>query len=83
MVAQCAPAAGGDGGSCLPQSHHTTPRVMVHLEFDSLTSWQAYLASESYAGLMFDLRAVGCTRLAVQVWDASPLVPELVTPSSD
>jgi len=62
--------------------HHTTPQVMVHLEWDSLTAWQAYLASESYAELMFDLRAVGCTHLAVHVWDASSLVPEPVTPSS-
>jgi hypothetical protein len=62
--------------------HHTTPQVMVHVEFDSLASWHAFLASESYGGLMFDLRAVGCTHLAVQVWDASPLVPEPVTPPS-
>jgi hypothetical protein len=62
--------------------HYTTPQVMVHLEFTSLTAWQAYLASESYAELMFDLRAVGCTHLAIQVWDASQLVPEPVTPPS-
>ena len=61
--------------------HHTTPQVMVHLEYDSLTAWEAYLASESYGELMFDLRAVGCTHLAVHVWDTSPLVPEPVTPS--
>jgi hypothetical protein len=62
--------------------HHTTPQVMVHIEFDRLASWQTYLASESYGGLMFDLRAVGCTNIALQVWDASPLLPEHMTPSS-
>jgi hypothetical protein len=62
--------------------HHTTPQVMVLVEFDSLASWQAFLASQSYGGLMFDLRAVGCTHLAVQFWDTSPLVPEPVTPPS-
>jgi hypothetical protein len=62
--------------------HHTTPQVMVHIEFDCLASWQVYLASESYGELMFDLRAVGCTNIAFQIWDASPLVPESVAPSS-
>jgi hypothetical protein len=62
--------------------HYTTPQVLVHVEFDSLRSWQVYLVSESYAGLMFELRAVGCSHIAVQVWEPSPLVPEPVTPAS-
>jgi hypothetical protein len=62
--------------------HHTTPQVMVHIEFDSLASWHAFLVSESYGGLMFALRAVGCSHLAIQVWEPSLLVPEPVTPPS-
>lgn len=60
--------------------HHTTPQVMVHLEFDSLASSQHFLASERYGELMFELRALGCTNMALHVWDASPLVPEPVAP---
>jgi hypothetical protein len=61
--------------------HHTTPQVMVHLEFDSLASCQRFLASERYGELVFELRALGCTNMVLHVWDASPLVPEPVTPA--
>jgi hypothetical protein len=60
--------------------HHTTPQVMVHMEFDSLASWQRFLASERYGELMFELRTLGCTNRALHVWDASPLVPDPVLP---
>jgi hypothetical protein len=59
--------------------HQMTPQVMVHLECDSLVSCQRFLASERYGELVFELRALGCTNLALHVWDASPLVPEPVT----
>jgi hypothetical protein len=62
--------------------HHTTPQVMVHIELDSLAAWHQFLTSERYGELMFDLRAVGCTHIAVQVWDTSPLLPEPVRPSA-
>jgi heme-degrading monooxygenase HmoA len=62
--------------------HHTTPQVMIHIEFDSLAAWQEFLTSERYGELMFDLRAVGCTHMTVQVWDTSPLLPQPVRPSA-
>jgi hypothetical protein len=62
--------------------HHTTPQVMMHVEFATLDAWHRFLASERYGDLMFELRAVGCTNMAVQVWEGSPLLPEPVTPST-
>jgi uncharacterized protein (DUF1330 family) len=62
--------------------HHTTPRVMIHMEFVSLAAWHQFYTSERYGELMFDLRAVGCAQIAVQVWDASPLLPAPVRPSA-
>jgi hypothetical protein len=58
----------------------STPQVMVHMEFDSLAAWQRFLASERSGELMFELRALGCTNMALHVWDASPLVPDPVLP---
>lgn len=60
----------------------TTPQVMVHTEWDSLGSWVQYVQSEAYATLMSDMRAVGCTNISAQVWDASPVVPEPLKPTS-
>jgi heme-degrading monooxygenase HmoA len=63
--------------------HHTTPQVMIHVEFATLDAWQRFLASERYGEFMFELRAVGCTHIAVQVWETSPLLPEPAKPSTD
>jgi heme-degrading monooxygenase HmoA len=60
----------------------TTPQVMIHVEFETLDAWQRFLASERYGEIMFELRAVGCSHIAMQVWEASPLLPEPVTPST-
>jgi len=61
--------------------YHVTPDVVVHNEFDSLTSWLKFIESEDYANLVSDMRAVGCTNIAVEIWDASPVVPEPWRPS--
>jgi hypothetical protein len=55
---------------------------MIHVEFATLDAWHRFLASERYGDIMFELRAVGCTNMAVQVWEASPLLPEPVKPST-
>jgi hypothetical protein len=62
--------------------HQTTPQVMIHVEFETLDAWHRFLASGRYGELMFELRAVGCTHIAVQVWETSPLLPAPVTPST-
>ena len=62
--------------------HQTTPQVMVLVEFATLDAWHRFLASERYGELMFELRAVGCTHITVQVWETSPLLPEPVKPST-
>ena len=36
--------------------YHTTPQVMIHIEFDHLAAWHQFHASERYGELMFDLR---------------------------
>ena len=38
--------------------------------------------SERYGELLFDLRAVGCSPITVQVWDTSPLLPAPVRPAA-
>ena len=62
--------------------HHTTPQVMIHIEFASLAAWHEFSTSERYGELMFALRAVGCSPLTVQVWDTSPLLPVPVRPAA-
>jgi len=60
----------------------TTPQVATHVEFDSLESWLKFIRSEDYASIADSLRAVGCTNLSAEVWDASPVIPEPLRPSS-
>jgi heme-degrading monooxygenase HmoA len=62
--------------------YHTSPQVVVHTEFDSMASWLKYVESEDYASFVADMKAVGCTNLSVEVWDASPVVPEPLKPPS-
>ena len=59
----------------------TTPQVVTHVEFDSIESWLRFLKSEGYASILADLRALGCTNLSAEVWDASPVAPEPLRPS--
>jgi len=62
--------------------YHTSPEVVVHIEFDTLTSWLNYVESEDYASTIADMKAVGCTNQSAEVWDASPIVPEPLKPPS-
>jgi hypothetical protein len=52
------------------------------MEFASLAAWHQFYASERYGELMFDLRAVDCAPITVQVWEASPLLPAPVRPAA-
>jgi hypothetical protein len=60
-----------------------TPEVITHAEFDSMSSWLAFVQSEDYASILADLRAVGCTNLVAEVWDAPPLAPEPLKPTGE
>ncbi len=60
--------------------YRTTPEVMVHTEFDSLASCLKYIESEDYATINSEMQALGCTNLSVQLWGASPIVPEPLKP---
>ncbi len=59
-----------------------TPQIITYTEFDSMASWLAFIQSEAYAGIVADMRAVGCTNITAEVWDASPLVPQPLKPPS-
>ncbi len=59
---------------------HTTPEVLLHTEFDSMNSLMQYLASDDYSRIMSELRATGVTNISVEIWDASPIVPEPLRP---
>jgi len=58
----------------------TSPQAMGHIEFDSLASWQAWMQSEDYSAFLTDLRSAGATNISVQIWEASPVVPEPLKP---
>lgn len=60
---------------------HTSPQAMVTQEYDTLASCQNWLQSADYAGLIAEMRSIGCTNFSVQVWDASPLLPKPLRPS--
>lgn len=62
--------------------YRTTPQIMIHIEWDSLVSWLKYLESEDYAAIVSGLRAAGCTKIAAEIWGASPVVPEPIRPPS-
>ena len=59
-----------------------TPQVITHAEWDSMASWLKFTQSDDYAFIVADIRAKGCTNLAAEVWDASPVVPEPLKPPS-
>jgi heme-degrading monooxygenase HmoA len=53
----------------------TTPQVMVTQEYETLAACQNWLQSSEYAALVAEMRAVGCSNFAIQVWDTSPIAP--------
>lgn len=61
--------------------YNLSPQVMIHVEFDAMTSWLKYIQSDTYSSTMEDLRALGCTNQTLEVWDSSPIVPEPMRPS--
>ncbi|MBN1248878.1 MAG: hypothetical protein JXC32_14550 [Anaerolineae bacterium] len=53
---------------------------MSHTEFDSLDAAKQYLRSEARYTIECEMRGVGCREFAIEVWDASPVVPEPLRP---
>jgi len=60
--------------------YRTTPHVMIHTEFDSMASWLKFAQSDDYATIISGVRSAGCTNIAAEPWDASPVVPEAIRP---
>ena len=59
----------------------TTPQVMAHYEFDCLASCWEFIQSEDYARIIAEAQTLGIQNVSVQVWDASPAMPEPSKPS--
>ena len=60
----------------------TSPQVVIHTEFDSMNSLTRFFASDDYSMIIGSLRATGVTNISAETWDASPIVPEPLRPSS-
>ncbi len=61
--------------------HAISPQVMVQVEFDSLVALDRWHASPEYHEVLGDFLLAGCRIVAVDVWDASPVVPRPVRAS--
>jgi hypothetical protein len=53
----------------------STPQVMVTIEFDSLDSWRAFIDGDDNRRIMRELRIIGATNVAAQVWSPSTITP--------
>jgi heme-degrading monooxygenase HmoA len=61
--------------------YRITPEVMIHTEWDSLSSWLGWVESDDYATITEEMKGVGCANISVEVWDASPIIPEPLKPT--
>lgn len=59
----------------------TTPQVVAHYEFDVIESCVKFIQSHDYERIMAEGQALGIRNISVQVWDASPAMPEPLRPS--
>jgi hypothetical protein len=58
----------------------TRPDAMAHVEFESVQAVEGYLGSRQYTIVISGLTAAGCTNIAAQVWNPSPVAPEPLKP---
>lgn len=56
------------------------PDVMTQVEFDSVLAVEGYLGSRQYASVISGLTASGCSSIAAQVWNPSPVAPGPLRP---
>ena len=88
LVLAHTPFEGGGGtlgiGGCLAAGRFANEELTIsgngNVTRECLATQADALASERYGELMFELRTLGCTNMALHVWDASPLVPDPVLP---
>ena len=66
----------------LRNPYNTTPQVCALQEFESLERAQAWMLSQENADLSADMRAHGCSNMTMELWDISPLTPELLRANS-
>ena len=59
----------------------TRPDVMTHVEFDSVQAVEGYLGSRQYSSVVMGLTSAGCTNIAAQVWNPSPVAPGPLRPN--
>ena len=52
------------------------PDVMTHVDFDSVQAVELYLSSRQYSTVISGLTATGCSNIAAQVWNPSPIAPD-------
>ncbi|MEZ4621342.1 MAG: hypothetical protein R2867_38385 [Caldilineaceae bacterium] len=57
---------------------NTTPQTCAFTEFETLENAQAWLLASESAELKADMRAHGCSNMTMELWDRSPLAPDLL-----
>ena len=62
----------------LRNPYNATPQVCAVQEFESLERAQAWMISQENANLNADMRAHGCSNMTMELWDTSPLAPNLL-----
>jgi antibiotic biosynthesis monooxygenase (ABM) superfamily enzyme len=60
----------------------TTPQAMTIQNFANMESARAWMDSDAAQGIMTEMRALGCSSISLQLWGASPLMPERLTTDS-
>lgn len=62
----------------LRNPYNMTPQVCALQEFESMESAQTWLNSQERADLNADMLAHGCINFTMELWDRSPLAPDLL-----
>src|SRR5687768_3296836 len=61
---------------------HSSPQVMVHIEFESDALLQHFLQSYVHGELVHDLMRAGIQNFRTEVWGTSPVAPEALRPAT-
>ena len=60
----------------------TTPQAMTIQNFATMESARAWIESDAAQIILTEMRSLGCTNISLQLWGASPLLPERLTANS-